>query len=75
MEDQNAGRSMHCVFVLVSNDRHFALGRTNHRVSYPPAKASRYPRSEANSYNRRVGILLLKVATSVRPRDRNLTRD
>ena len=62
MEDQNAGRSMHCVFVLVSNDRHFALGRTNHRVSYPPGKANRYPPSkEDHIYNRRVGILSFKV--------------
>ena len=42
-EDENAGRSTHCIFVLVSNDRHIVLGRTSHRVSYSPGKANRYP--------------------------------
>ena len=62
MEDENAGRSMRCVFVLVPNATRFPLGRTNHRVSYLPGKANRYPpRKKDHIYNRRVGILPLKV--------------
>ena len=64
-EDENAGRSTHCVFVLGRNDRHFVSGSTNQRVSYAPGKGNRYPPSKDSSHNRRVGNPPFKVKTSV----------
>ena len=74
-EDENAGRSTHCVFVLGRNDRHFVSGRTNQRVSYAPGKGNRYPPSKDSSHNRRIGNPPFKVKTSVCLRDRSLTHD
>ena len=60
-EDENAGRSTHCVFVLGRKDGHFVSGRTNQRVSYAPGKGNRYPPSKDSSHNRRVGNPPFKV--------------